>query len=95
VPIRVQRTEREAAREPDYTIAEWVEFEGAAYEELDGPAEIAEDVRVLPTPGHTPGHQSVLVDGDGKPPSQLPHPVAGRHSRGVRRGGGAVVDAVP
>ena len=64
VPISVQRSEREAAREPDYTIPEWVEFEGAAYDELEGPAEIVPGVRVLPTPGHTAGHQSVLVDTD-------------------------------
>ena len=64
IPIHVQRRELEAAREPDYTIPEWVEFEGATYVELDGEAEIVPGVRVLPTPGHTPGHQSVLVDTD-------------------------------
>jgi N-acyl homoserine lactone hydrolase len=32
--------------------------------ELDGARELAPGVRVLPTPGHTPGHQSVLVDTD-------------------------------
>src|SRR5207248_10711835 len=61
-PIHVQRLERENARVPDYTIAEWVEFEGATYVEHDGEAEIAPGVRVLPTPGHTRGHQSVLVE---------------------------------
>src|SRR5438132_305215 len=64
VPIYVQRVEREVAREPGYTIPEWVEFEGANYVELDGAAEIVPGVRVLPTPGHTRGHQSVLVDTD-------------------------------
>ncbi|HEX7310468.1 MAG TPA: N-acyl homoserine lactonase family protein [Gaiellaceae bacterium] len=65
-PIHVQRIERAAAREPDYTIAEWVEFDGATYFEHEGEAEIAPGVRVLPTPGHTAGHQSVLVEtGDG------------------------------
>ena len=62
LPIYVQRAEREAAREPGYTIPEWVEFEGARYVELEGEAEVASRVRVLPTPGHTPGHQSVLVE---------------------------------
>jgi N-acyl homoserine lactone hydrolase len=62
VPIHVQRAEREAARQPDYTIPEWVEFEGATYVEHDGEAEIVPGVRVVPTPGHSPGHQSVLVD---------------------------------
>jgi len=63
-PIHVQRAEREAARAPDYTIPEWADFDGAAYVEHDGEAEIVSGVRVLPTPGHTPGHQSVLVDTD-------------------------------
>jgi N-acyl homoserine lactone hydrolase len=62
VPIYVQRIEREAARAKDYTVGEWVEFDGAEYVELDGARELAPGVRVLPTPGHTPGHQSVLVD---------------------------------
>jgi N-acyl homoserine lactone hydrolase len=61
-PIYVQRVEREAAREPDYTVPDWAEFPGATYVELDGEAEIASGVRVVPTPGHTPGHQSVLVE---------------------------------
>jgi N-acyl homoserine lactone hydrolase len=64
VPIHVQRVEREAARADDYTIAEWVDFDGATYVEHDGEAEIAPGVRLLPTPGHTPGHQSVLVNTD-------------------------------
>src|SRR5262245_54140571 len=34
-PIYVQRVELEAARGPDYTIPEWVDFEGANYVELD------------------------------------------------------------
>ena len=63
-PIHVQRAEREAARAEGYTIPEWVEFDGATYVEHDGEAEILPGVRVLPTPGHTPGHQSVLVDTD-------------------------------
>jgi len=63
-PIYVQRVEREDARGPDYTIPEWVEFEGASYVELEGEAEILPGIRVLPTPGHTAGHQSVLVDTD-------------------------------
>ena len=61
VPIHVQRAELETASAPDY-LMEWVEFEGATYVELDGAAEIVPGVRVLPTPGHTPGHQSVLVE---------------------------------
>ena len=29
---------------------------------LDGDHEVAEGVRILSTPGHTPGHQSVVVE---------------------------------
>ena len=63
-PLHVQRIERLDARGPDYTIPEWAEFEGATYVEHDGEAEILPGVRVLPTPGHTRGHQSVLVETD-------------------------------
>jgi N-acyl homoserine lactone hydrolase len=61
-PLHVQAVERASAREPDYTVPEWVEFAGATYVEYDGEAAVASGVRVVPTPGHTAGHQSVLVD---------------------------------
>jgi glyoxylase-like metal-dependent hydrolase (beta-lactamase superfamily II) len=32
---------------------------------LDGPAEVTAGVRVIPTPGHVPFHQSVLIESDG------------------------------
>jgi N-acyl homoserine lactone hydrolase len=64
VPIYVQRLEREAARTEGYTIPEWVDFDGAQYVELEGEKELLPGVRVVPTPGHTPGHQSVLVETD-------------------------------
>jgi N-acyl homoserine lactone hydrolase len=63
-PIYVQRLEREAARAEGYTIAQWVEFEGATYVELQGEHEVLPGLRVIPTPGHTSGHQSVLVETD-------------------------------
>jgi N-acyl homoserine lactone hydrolase len=63
-PIYVQRREREAARTEDYTIPEWVEFEGATYVQLEGEHEVLPGVRVVPTPGHSPGHQSVLIETD-------------------------------
>src|ERR1041385_395254 len=48
-PIYVQRREREAARTEDYTIPEWVEFEGATYVELEGEHEVLPGVRVVPS----------------------------------------------
>jgi len=61
-PFYIQRSELERARNQEKTTREWFDFAGARYELLDGDAEIAEGVRVVATPGHTVGHQSVLVD---------------------------------
>ncbi|HSP09470.1 MAG TPA: N-acyl homoserine lactonase family protein [Candidatus Dormibacteraeota bacterium] len=61
-PFYVQRKELERARRQEKTTAEWFDFTGARFELLDGDAEIAEGVRVVATPGHTVGHQSVFVD---------------------------------
>jgi N-acyl homoserine lactone hydrolase len=65
-PIYVQRVEYEAAREPDY-LEEWVRFPGATYELLDGDAELFPGVRAISTPGHSPGHQIVVVETDEGP----------------------------
>jgi N-acyl homoserine lactone hydrolase len=62
-PTYVQRTELEAAVAPDY-LEEWVRFDGASYVELDGDGELFNGVSVLFTPGHSVGHQSVLVQTD-------------------------------
>lgn len=65
--VIVQRVELETARgTADYTLPELVDAPGIRYEELDGEAEILPDVFVIPTPGHTAGHQSLAVQlGDG------------------------------
>jgi N-acyl homoserine lactone hydrolase len=60
-PIVVQRPELEDAREPEYTLPWLVDFDGATYEQLDGEAEIRPGIWVIPTPGHTIGHQSLVV----------------------------------
>ena len=62
-PVLVQRAELEAARTPDYTVAGVVDHPGARYEVLDGETEVAPGVRLVPTPGHTAGHQSLLLEG--------------------------------
>ena len=56
--LYVQASEYEAAAAYAYTVPEWFQFSGAAYEQLEGEAEIATGVSVLPTPGHTPGCSS-------------------------------------
>jgi N-acyl homoserine lactone hydrolase len=62
-PVFAQRVELEGARSvADYTLPELIDHDGARYEVLDGEAEILPGVRILATPGHTPGHQSVVVE---------------------------------
>jgi glyoxylase-like metal-dependent hydrolase (beta-lactamase superfamily II) len=62
VPIFVQRAEWAKVHEPDYTVPEWVDVPGLSYELLEGEHEVAPGLRVIPTPGHTAGHQSLVVD---------------------------------
>jgi len=65
--IVVQSREVEAARHPKYTIAEWFDYEGARLNEVAGDAEIFPGIRVIASYGHTPGHQSVLIEDASKP----------------------------
>ncbi len=60
-PTYVQRAELAAAVAPDY-LEEWVRFDGATYVELDGDADLFDGISVLSTPGHSVGHQSVIVE---------------------------------
>ena len=61
IPIFVQRAEWAMVHEPDYTVPEWIDAPGLSYEVLEGEAEVAPGLRVIPTPGHTAGHQSLVV----------------------------------
>jgi glyoxylase-like metal-dependent hydrolase (beta-lactamase superfamily II) len=64
VPIFVQQPEWDVGWDEGYTITEWLDFDGAGYERVRGDVEIAPGIRLLATPGHTPGHQSVTVETD-------------------------------
>jgi N-acyl homoserine lactone hydrolase len=60
-PIFVQDTELAAARQrDDYTLPELIAG-GISYQGIAGQAEIAPGVHLVPTPGHVPGHQSLIV----------------------------------
>lgn len=65
VPIYVQRVELDNAHTPDFTFPEYAcDFAGAKLEVIDGEFELRPGVMVVPTPGHTSGHQALLVDTD-------------------------------
>jgi len=59
--VFVQSTELSLARGPDYTLPELIDYAGARYEELAEETEILPGVWVIPTPGHTTGHQSLAI----------------------------------
>ena len=62
LPVLTQAVELATARTvADYTLAELVDPPGARYEELSGEAEVLPGVLLIPTPGHTEGHQSLVV----------------------------------
>jgi glyoxylase-like metal-dependent hydrolase (beta-lactamase superfamily II) len=60
-PIFVQRAEYEAASAPHYTVPSWLHFERADYRLVGGSHRLSGNVEIIATPGHTPGHQSVLI----------------------------------
>ena len=71
VPIYVQAAEWEIAHTTDHTILEWIDFPAARYVRLSGDHEPFEGLRIVATPGHTPGHQSLVVETDRRPRSLL------------------------
>jgi N-acyl homoserine lactone hydrolase len=60
-PFFVQRAELSRAQREAPELRDWIDFAGARFELLDGDAEILPGLRVVATPGHTEGHQCVLV----------------------------------
>ncbi len=70
-PHYVQRAELARARLESPELCDWFGFMDAQFELLDGDAEIVPGLRVIATPGHTAGHQSVVVQGDGGTPDVL------------------------
>jgi N-acyl homoserine lactone hydrolase len=64
-PCYVQRAELDRARRESPELYDWFGFSGARFELLDGDAEVLPGLEVIATPGHTAGHQCVLVRGHG------------------------------
>jgi glyoxylase-like metal-dependent hydrolase (beta-lactamase superfamily II) len=61
-PVFVQATEHRQAQEPHYTVPEWAAIPAPRLRLVDGDESIAEGVHLIATPGHTPGHQSVVIE---------------------------------
>lgn len=60
--VLVQSAEVEAARAPFYTVPEWAFPDDVELIEIDGDHQVAPGIEIIATPGHTVGHQSVLID---------------------------------
>ncbi len=60
-PIYAQAAELALVRAGGHAPEQLADFPGARYEELAGEAEIRPGVWIVPTPGHTAGHQSLVV----------------------------------
>ncbi len=69
VPIWVQRAELDtAATVPHYTVPEWADIPVARRRvPTHDVEEIAPGIQLIATPGHTPGHQSLIIDDPGGP----------------------------
>jgi N-acyl homoserine lactone hydrolase len=62
VQIHVQSTEWDLAHTTDHTVLEWIDAPGSdAYLLVDGDHDVTPTIRLIATPGHTKGHQSVAV----------------------------------
>jgi N-acyl homoserine lactone hydrolase len=57
----VQRAELSRAKRESPDLYNWFDFMNARFELLDGDTEVLPGLSVFTTPGHTDGHQSVLV----------------------------------
>jgi len=63
IPILCQRPELDAVQRPNYTLpAAVADFPDARFEVLDGEGQVLPGLRIVPTPGHTDGHQSLVVE---------------------------------
>ena len=63
VPVFVHRAEIEAVETLEhYTVPEWAAVPNEHLRTVDGDERLADGVTIIETPGHTPGHQSLVVE---------------------------------
>ena len=65
-PCYVQRAELDRMRRESAELYDWLDFMNARFELLDGDTEILPGLEVVATPGHTAGHQCVVVRAGGE-----------------------------
>jgi len=92
VPCYVQRTELDRAKRESPDLYDWFGFMNARWELLDGDIEILPGLSVITTPGHTVGHQCVVVATGGQADlligdaAYTPHQFAGPPDKDVLPG---------
>ena len=62
VPIYAQAAEIVAAHRFGYTVPEWAAIPDHAMRRVHGDETLAAGVTIIETPGHSPGHQSLVVE---------------------------------
>lgn len=62
VPIYSQAAEIDMVQTFGYTVPEWAFIPDDVVRTVRGDEQITDGVRIIETPGHTPGHQSVVVE---------------------------------
>ena len=62
----VQRAELARSKVQEPELYDWFDFMNARFELLDGDTEVVPGVSIITTPGHTSGHQSVVVSTGGR-----------------------------
>lgn len=67
----VQRAELDRAQRESPELYGWLGFRNARFELLDGDTEVLPGLAVIATPGHTAGHQCVVVESAGDGPDLL------------------------
>ena len=67
----VQRAELDRAQRESPELCGWFDFMNARWELLDGDTEVLPGLSVITTPGHTVGHQCVVVESAGGGPDLL------------------------
>ena len=91
-PCCVQRTELDRAKRESPELYDWFGFMNARWELLDGDIEVLPGLSVITTPGHTVGHQCVVVASDGQSDlligdaAYTPHQFAGPPDKDVLPG---------